>query len=78
MIELEHLRERNRRLLAENAALRRQFIDSAAMFTLRIVPGLWWWYVRVMYPHVLVNAGPVQMIVRCRRLLDMFLFGVWR
>ena len=77
-IELERLRERNRRLLAENADLRRQFIDSAAVVTVRIVPGLRWWYVRVMYPHVLMNAGPVQMIVRCRRLLDWFLFGVRR
>lgn len=78
MIEIERLRERNRRLLAENADLRRQFIDSAAVVTVRIVPGLRWWCVRIMYPYALVNAGPVQMIVRCRRLLDWFLFGVWR
>lgn len=69
--------QRIRELLAENAALRRQFIDSAAVFTLRVVPGLWWWYARMLYPHVLLNAGPVQVIVRCRRLLDLLLYGRW-
>lgn len=67
--------QRIQQLLAENAALRQQFIDSAAVFTLRVVPGLRWWYIRAMYPHVLLNAGPVQVIVRCRWLLDWVLYG---
>lgn len=73
---------RNKQLLEENANLRQQLLQDSvsAVFSLKVIPanGWRWWYMRAFYPALLINAGPVQIMVRCRRLLDWVLFGYVR